>query len=164
MTLSSNINYKSKIKTVEEINPDSVLGMLREVRSEISDLDSSFKNKTLKEVLWVIEEGTYRIDGTVRKVINLSHAKEVISKYRENSEGGCLSCVSLGKETIDAQDGSSGWYCKVSDPDYNRNTRGEEPGVRYGGSSPKIKEHYKNPCGDWKPKFPKKLEILLAKL
>lgn len=162
MTLSSNINYKSKIKKADDINPNSVLGMLEEVRSEISDLDSSFRNKTLKEVLGIIEKGSYRIDGTVKKVIDLSDARGVISAYKENSEGGCQSCVSLGSETLCAEDGECGHYCKVSDPDYDKEARGV--GVKYSGFSPKIKEHYENPCKDWKPKFPQTLEVLLAKI
>ena len=89
-------------------------------------------------------------------------ARKVIEVYREYSGGGCQSCISLGIETIDAQDATSGWYCKVSDPDYNQNSVGDKPRVRYEGFSPKVRKHYNNPCNSWNPVFSPKIEELLA--
>lgn len=167
MPLLQEVKYERKIDRLGDIPtgdvPKEVLSMLRDVRDSIGKLDGSFANVDLLNVLKIVETGKYEIEGNVSTKIDLSSAKSVINAYREYSEGGCQSCVSFGRETIDAQDATSGFYCQVSDPDYNENAIGDRPGVRYSGSSPKIKKHYKNPCGDWKPRFSPRLEELASR-
>ena len=137
--------------------------MLHEVRDSVGKLDNSFLNAGLARVLEVIKDGKYELNGEVSTRIDLSSTKGVIDAYRKYSEGGCQSCLNLGRETIDAQDASSGFYCRVSDPDYDKNAIGDRLGVHYGGFSPKISKHYKSPCGsDWKPRFSPKLEKLIS--
>lgn len=140
---------------------EEVLSMLYDVRKSIGNLENSFTNVSLARVLEVVETGKYEINGKVSTRINLSAAKGVIDAYKKYSEGGCQSCVSLGRETIDAQDATSGWYCQVSDPDFNENAIGDQLGVRYSGFSPKIKKHYENPCEAWKPRFSPTLDKLV---
>jgi len=156
MSLLSEIKYEptiKKIRSLEDISPQSVLSMLHDVRESIGKLDSDFVNSDLTKILSVIENGTYEVNGIVSTRIDLSYAKGVVEAYKKYSEGGCQSCVSFGRETIDAQDATSGWYCEISDPDYDENARGDRLGVRYEGFSPKINKYYKNPCDSWKPTF-----------
>lgn len=161
MALTSQITYETRIKGFKDISPESVLSMLHDVRDDIKKLDAGFADADLKRVLAVVETGKYVVNGKVSTHIDLSSAKSVIEAYREHSEGGCQSCKSLGRETIDAQDASSGWYCEVSDPDYNKNAVGDEPGVLYEGFSPKVKKHYHDPCKSWEPTFSQKLEEII---
>ena len=63
-------------------------------------------------------------------------------------EDGCGNCEHLGRETIDAQDATPGWFCRVSDPDYDDRSYLRIK-VRYEGFSPKIRKHYRGPCEDW---------------
>ena len=166
MPLLQEVKYETKIKLGDipavEV-PKVVLSMLHDVRDSVGKLNSSFLNAGLVKVLAVVETGKYELDGEVSTRIDLSSAKKVIDSYREYSEGGCQSCLNLGRETIDAQDASSGFYCRASDPDYDKNAIGDKLGVRYEGFSPKISKYYKNPCGDdWKPRFSPKLEKLIS--
>ncbi len=157
MGLETKIKYKPKIK----ISPKSVKEMFYDIKSSISKLDNSFENLSNKEILKIIEKGKYKIKNEqFDTIIDLSRPEVVMNIYRNDSEGGCQSCVSLGRETIDAQDATSGIYCKKSDPDYNSHAIGE-PGVKYEGLSPKIRKHYNSPCKDWKPTFSPTIEKLL---
>jgi hypothetical protein len=163
MALVSEVRYETNLKNLKDISPDSVLSMLREVQTNIGKVDSSFADVDLTRVLSVVETGKYEVNGSVSTRIDLSSAKGVIDAYRRYSEGGCQSCVSLGRETIDAQDATSGWYCRVSDPDYDTQAIGDRPGVRYQGFSPKVRKHHNIPCDYWKPRFSPKLEELIGK-
>ena len=165
MPLLQEIKYEEKTgnwanRSPEEVSK-AVLSMLHDVRDSVGKLENSFLDVSLARVLEVVESGKYELNGSVPTRIDLSSAKRVIDSYKKYSEGGCQSCLSLRRETIDAQDATSGWYCKVSDPDFNKNAIGDELGVRYGGFSPKISKHYKNPCGDWKSRFPPTLDKLI---
>ena len=162
MVLLSKIKYETSINDLKDISPDSVLSMLRDVRVDIGKLDGSFTDVDLTRVLSIVETRKYEVNGSVSTCIDLSSAKGVIDAYRRYSEGGCQSCLSLGRETIDAQDATSGWYCQVSDPDYDSNVIGDRPGVRYSGSSPKVKRHQNTPCDFWEPRFSPKLEELIG--
>ncbi len=164
MTLLSEVKYETSIRELKEISPNSVLSMLRDVQADISRVYPSFVDADLTKVLAVIETGKYEVNGKdISICIDLSSAKSVIHAYRESSEGGCQSCVKLGRETIDAQDATSGLYCQESDPDYDANTIGDRPRVRYKGFSPKVRKYYDMPCNDWKPRFSPKLEELIGK-
>ena len=163
MVLLSEVKYETSIGRLEDLSPESVISMLREVKADIGRLDSSFADSDLARVLAVVEEGKYKVNGNVSTHVDLLSARSVIYTYRKYSEGGCQSCVNLGREVIDAEDASVGLYCKKLDPDYDADAI-EGPRVRYEGSSPKIRTHYDKPCGaDWKPKFFPKLEVLVAK-
>ena len=167
MHLLQEVKYETKMDRLGDIPaeevPKVVLSMLHEVRDSVGKLDSSFLHAGLARVLKVIEDGKYELNGEVSTRIDLSSAKGVIDAYRKYSEGGCQSCLNLGRETIDAQDATSGFYCSVSDPDFNKEAIGDQLGVRYEGFSPKISKHYKNPCGDWRPRFSPKLKKLIPK-
>ena len=165
MTLISRVKYHAAIKRLEDISPEAVLGMLKDVGQDIARLNRSFKDTKLAEVLKIVEQREYTIKGRVTTVVDLSSAKGIVDTYREHSEGGCHSCVSLGRETIDAQDAESGWYCGVSDRDYDRVNAGIETrhGCRYTGFSPKVKKHWKSPCDSWKPRFSPKLDELVRR-
>jgi len=160
MTLISKIKYEPVINGFNDISPEAVVSMLIDIRTDIGRLDSSFTDVDLARVIEVVDTGGYEVTNGITTRIDLSSAKCVIDAYKEYSEGGCQSCVNLGKETIDAQDGTSGWYCKVSDPDYDTNTI-SGTGVRYEGSSPKVKKHHDNPCDSWEPHFSPILEELI---
>ncbi|MDP1695344.1 MAG: hypothetical protein Q8L29_00320 [archaeon] len=163
MGLVQDIKYETLIGRgkSEKINVENVLKMLKELRNDVGSLQSSFANKNLREVLEVIEKGSYIVEGAITTRVDLREPRAVIEIYKRLSEGGCRSCINLGEEVIDAQDATIGWYCEVSDPDYNKDARGDECGCRYSGSSPKVRKYQNNPCGDWKPKFVKTLDEIL---
>ncbi len=163
MALLSEVKYETSISDLKDISPDSVLSMLQDVKADIGRVDGSFADVDLTRVLAVVETGKYEINGSVSTRIDLSSAKGVIDAYRTYSEGGCQSCLTLGRETIDAQDATSGWYCRVSDPDFDANAIGDRPRVKYSGFSPKVKKYHDRPCDDWKPRFSPKLEELIVK-
>ncbi len=155
MVLVSDVKYETRIK---EISPEAVLSILSDIKVNIGRLESSFAEVDLARVLAVVEEGKYEIKGDISIRIDLSSAKSVINAYRRDSEGGCKSCVGLGRETIDAQDTTAGWYCRVSDSAFN-----VDRGVCYSGFSPKVNTYYNKPCDSWKPKMSPKLEELISK-
>lgn len=157
MGLETKIEYKSKIKNFNGISPDSVKEMFYDIKSSISRLDNSFEKLKDKEILKIIEEGKYKIKNEqFDTIIDLSYAEAIISSYRENSEGGCQSCVSNHTYVIDAQDHSSQDYCAVSKPNYL-----DLYELRKAGLTKKIHEHYHSPCSEWKPKFSPTIEKLL---
>ena len=105
----------------------------------------------------IVEEGEFlseEEESTMCKV-DLSAARGIVRAYQINSEPGCQSCTELSRETLDAQDASTGRYCGDSDPDF------VDGHVRYSGNSPKVKEHYNFPCSVWKPRFSQTLGELL---
>jgi hypothetical protein len=164
MSLVSKVKYETSIKKFEDISPDSVLSMLRDVGADIKKLDDSFQHLDLEKVRQTIEKGEYIIKGKVSTIIDLSEAKEIIEQYREDSEGGCQSCQKLGSEVIDAMDADIGYYCEVADPDCKKGWIPEyQSRVTYSGNSPKVKKYYHNPCKDWKPTFSPTLEVLISK-
>lgn len=165
MPLLSEVKYESGIEDLWDISPakvpEKVLAMLKDIKEEISKLDPFFITLDFGTVLKIVEKGSYKINRNIATKIDLSSAQAIIETYREYSEGGCQSCVKLGQETIDAQDGSSGHYCEVSDPQYNPNHYGGQLGVTVSGFSRKVHQHYQKPCDDWKPRFTPKLEVLI---
>ena len=169
MALLSEVKYETNIKDLNGISPDSVLSMLMDVRADIRRVDGSFADVDLTRVLKIVQageytvKGEYTVNGSISIHINLLSAKGVIDSYKRYSEGGCDSCVNLGRETINAQDGTTGWYCQVSDPDYVTNVVTKRSEVRYSGFSPKVRMYHDKPCDDWKPKFSPKLEELIGK-
>ena len=122
MGLLTKIKYETAIKSCKDITPENILTMLRDVRSEIGKLQPTFAQLNLTEVLTVVENENYIVQDTIPTQVNLSNANSAVKAYRKGSEGGCQSCVNLNRETIDAQDASSGLYCGVFDPDYNQKT------------------------------------------
>ena len=163
MPLLLNATYEPKMRSVEEISPESILAMIKDVRDEIARLEPSFRDDNLTMVWEIIESGQHIVKGDTPTKINLRAAAGFVSEYRKHSEGGCQSCVNLGRETIDTQDATSGWYCRVSDPDYDKNGVGDGPRVRYSGFSPKVRKHYQNPCSDYVPRFSPPLKELIDK-
>ena len=163
MVLVSEVKYETKVREFEDISPEAVLSMLRDVRVDIGKLDVLFLDAGLVRVLEVVEAGKYEMNGSVLTRIDLSSANGVVNVYRKYSEGGCQSCVSLGRETVDAQDGRSGWYCKISDPDYDKKVIGDSSRCKYVGFSPKVSKYHKTPCDSWKPTFSPPLEVLLKR-
>lgn len=161
MTLLSEVKYETSIKA-KDMSSESVLSMLQDVRVDIGKLEGSFADVDLIRVLAVVEAGKYEVNGNVSIRIDLSSANEVIDTYRRYSEEGCLSCVSLGIETISAQDTITAWYCQVSDPGYDDSVSGDIPRVRYKGFSSKIRKHHSVPCDSWEPRCSPKLEELIG--
>ncbi len=160
MPLLLEVKYETEIKEYEDISPEAVVSMLREVRTDVSKFDNSFADADLTRVLAVVEAGKYEITGSVPTRIDLSSARKIVNSYRCGTKEGCTSCVNLGRETIDAQDATSGYYCKVSDPDYNVYAVGG--GCKYSGFSPKVKKHMDTSCDSWKPRFSPRLEELVS--
>ena len=156
MVLVSELKYETRLKILKDISPQGVLEMLRDVRSEIGKLEGSFASVGLKRVLEVVEKGGYKVNGHVLTRIDLSSAKEVVEAYREHSEGGCQSCVSLGGDVIN-DDMDTFFYCEVRE-DHERTPKkcGYNTGL-----SPETEKHYESPCGSWKPRFSPPLEKLL---
>lgn len=162
MSISLNVKYETEIKEYEDISPEAVVSMLREVRTDVSKFDNSFADVDLTRVLAVVNAGEYEITGSVPIHIDLSSARIIVNGYRCGTKDGCTSCVNLGRETIDAQNAVSGWYCKVSDSDYNVNAVGDNSRCKYRGFSPKVKQHINTSCDSWKPRFSPKLEELVS--
>jgi hypothetical protein len=162
MTLRSHVIYETKITDFKDISPESVLDMLNDVKRDIGKIDESFSHFSLTDVLKVIEFGSHYINGDIEICIDLSSADGIIKTYRRYSEGGCQSCVNLSREIIDAQDGSSGTYCGLEDPDYDKDSI-HLPHVKYEGFSSKVDKYYQNPCESWKPRFSPILEEIIKR-
>jgi fructose-1,6-bisphosphatase len=143
----------NEIKSSEDI-----IALLNDIENSLSLIDPNLK-KSLRQSLIFAERGRYRSTEKTRKELDLRVAKELIESYRESSEGGCKSCINLGTETICAEDAEVGFYCEVTDPDFDKNATGL--GVRYSGFSPKVSRHYESPCAKWDPRFKKTIEQLL---
>jgi len=154
MPTKQKLTYES---SVDRINgPEDILILLDDVRTSILQINPNFKGD-LKNIVKIVGTGIYEVNGEISKELDLSSARGLIEYFREHSEGGCQSCISLGRQTIDAQDASSGFYCQISDPDYDG-----KKGVKYAGFSPKVSRHYKNPCEVHNPFFSTTLDKLLA--
>jgi len=157
MVLVSRVEYELSNEILRELSSEMVLEMLQDIQGDIKELDSSYRDKDLINILKIVESGEYVIEGERIKIwIDLSSAKSIVEGYRRGSERGCFSCKELGKQTIDAQDGSVGYYCKQSDPDYDSKT-----GVKYSGPSPKISNHIDDACIYWQAKLSPPLEVLI---
>ncbi len=96
MPIKQILTYEPKIT---ELDRDSekvgkqVVDLLRQVRTEIGQLDNAFADKSLKQVLEAVEKGKYVFrDGKVRTEIDLSSVDSLIKCYRYHSERGCQSC------------------------------------------------------------------------
>lgn len=159
MTLTQNIAYRFEgINSSRDISPKTILDLLKNARSDIALSNDSFGRKSLSEVLRIIESGAYELPKQSGqepvRIIDLSEAKKHIEFYRRNSEGGCKSCLNLGIECVDNQDTDFSFYCRISDPEYNRlqaTLRGN--GCSFIGYSSKVSTHYNSPCSDCKPRF-----------
>jgi len=101
MGLVTRAEYECELK-IKDITPQLVLAMLRDVREEIAKLNPAFSNHSLDYVLKAIETGEYVTEERVPRKVDLSEAKRIVGTYRHYSEGGCQSCVSLRRDTINA--------------------------------------------------------------
>jgi len=157
MGLVSRVDYNTKIKSFKDIFPESVKEMFYDIKLNISKLDESFGKLESKEILKIIEKGEYKINNEQFDIrIDLGNPKAIISTYRNNSEGGCQSCVSRHTYIIDAQDPNLELYCGFSKPNYL-----DLNDLREKGLTDKIMKHYNTPCEDWKPTFSPTIEKLL---
>lgn len=160
MSLSRKIKLETKIKSIESISDTSVYSMLSEVKRDLTKLYPSFENHTLSYVLRIVESGEYKIEDEdgVTTIVDLSEATRAINTYRRYSEGGCQSCTSQIRLTVDAQDASSFWYCKVHEPNIDELKKEIGYGI---GPSPRIKIYNRSPCESWTPRFSPKIEELV---
>ena len=86
-----------------------VIRLLKDVRNNVSILRPDIADQRLDAILEVIEIGEWKLQNlnvSNRKVldsikqveliynIDLSQAKNIITQYRHDSEGGCQSCIS----------------------------------------------------------------------
>src|SRR3989344_1708731 len=156
MPLIQELKYEPEIKDFGGINAESVKNMLKSIRNDLRSSNLIAESVDLEGVLKIVEGGKFVAGDAIKTRIDFSDPLRIINTYRKYSTRGCIYCINLGKETIDAQDGSSGLYCRVSDPDYDSIN-----GVRYEGFSTKVKKHYNSPCEVWVPRFSQPLDELL---
>ena len=141
-----------------------IIGLLKDVRDSAASLNPALKNQRLDIVLKVIEEGEWLIhnksDSEFPQVesnylLDLSKAKNKIANYRQNSEGGCISCISLRSHSPFPGDYIK--YCgkyedeKLANEEWNNNT----------SQSTRIKKFYEIGCDDKEPIIKRKLEEVL---
>lgn len=166
MSLSQKIKYEPSI-TFDEISPKGVILMLREIRSDVSELEPSFVDLSLRGVLDIVFGGQYEIksDDGVRTVVDLSDAARIVNNYKSYSERGCMSCTSLrginsqGVElSVNSQaDANSFWHCSLYERDPDK-LRGE---INRTGFSPMVRQYLTGSCESWTPKFSPKIEELV---
>lgn len=160
MSLVSQVEYATSIGSFLDLTPDKILHMIKEVKSEIGKLQPSFLNKSLREVLAIIERGAYGVnEGDSPKRVNLTSAKMCISSYKQYSEGGCQSCRHCIPYKAEPKEDSLFQYCKIIE---KTPEQAIEVGGRKDGFSPMVKLHFSQPCDRWKPHIPKTLDKVLA--
>lgn len=141
-----------------------VIGMLKDVRLNLSMLDKDFKGKSLQEILKIIEEDKLIIkhksdnenpQAEIVYEIDLSNARTRINNYRHDSEGGCQSCKL--KKVYTPLQGEHFTYCeKVEDEVFARDNWSLT-----NSQSPRISQFYKTGCGEKEPILKRKLEEVL---
>ncbi len=147
-----------------KLTPEYIPLLIADFKECMRELTPFIEERSPREVLEILEKSSYSTTSEQREItVDVTAAKKRIKAYREGSEGGCRSCIHLGRETLDAQDADSGWYCKISDPDYDEKAIGKS-GVRYKDFSPKIKKHYDTPCEDWDSSFSKTIDQILEEM
>lgn len=163
MVLLNTVTYRARIKNPEELTSESVVALLKDVREDIQILDKTFGEKTLAEVLKIVEAGEYTVDrrgGRPLTQINLEDAHRLINAYRYWSDRrGCNSCIQKARDNSDACEPSdSFFYCIVHEPNVAKTKR--ECGYN-AGFSPYVKKHMDSPCGFWKSKLFPPIEVLV---
>ncbi|MBT3404884.1 hypothetical protein HN832_01865 [archaeon] len=144
------LNARYELANEGELSPELVIAMLRDVQKGLGDLDPSFNDSDLEEVLQVVEKGEFQIGGNLLPVkIDFSKAAEFISEYRKRSEGGCTICSH--RQVNGALEDFRG-YCEVFD-----DSKGP-----LNGNTPLIAKHLFNPCKEFDPPLPS-LDKLLNK-
>ena len=143
-----------------------VLALLRNVRNDVVILNGKAAIAGLQDILDFVEKGEWIIpkkvdtelgflDKDIEKRsrinynINLSEAKQIIDNYRNDSEGGCQSCINIKSHYPVPNETSR--YCKIFETE---KTSDQE-------FSPMLEKYYKTGCKDKEPILKRKLEELL---
>lgn len=161
MPLEQNFTYKVW-KGVDYIQGESerIIGLLKDVRSNLSILDKDFKGKSLQEILKLVEEKELIIkhksdeenpQAELIYNVDLSNARTRVAQYRHNSEGGCKSCKEF-RHYMPFQDEHM-FYCNLY----------ENLNKIYFGNSPRIEKFQKEGCDEKQVKIPMKLEDVIKK-
>jgi hypothetical protein len=137
---------------------ERIIGLLKDVRLNLSMLNKEFKSKSLKEILELVEKDKINIkhksdeenpQAEIIYSVNLSDANQGIINYRHNSEGGCKSCSQFQTYMPFPDEHVS--YCGLY----------EKFDVVDLGSSPRIAKFYEQGCDEKKVKIPMKLEEVI---
>ena len=133
-----------------------IRGMLVDVRASIAKQEPSFGEKSLREVLDVVEGGRYSFSGVL---FDLSSALADVKSYRRNSEKSCRSCQYFKHSDVKADSDrwffycghyEKGWYSRVVKGTLRpKNGKPKE----YVGFSPTTKEFFNKGCEKWKPQL-----------
>lgn len=160
MPLEQNFVYTpwEGIKFIQDGEEGRILGLLKDVRANLSILKPNFSNQNLKEIL-VLVEGKELIlqarpnekepHAEINYRIDLSNAKQRIDQYRRDSEGGCQSCKRL-RHFMPLQD-EHVYFCNK----YENND------VTDSGHSPRLERFYKTGCDEKEFIIGRKLEEVL---
>ncbi len=161
MPLQQKFTYKVW-KGVDYIQGEGerIIGLLKDVRLNLSLLDKDFKGKSLKEVLELVEKDEIRIkhksdeenpQAEIIYRIDLSNANQRITQYRNDSEGGCKSCTQFGHYMPFSDEHV--FYCKLY----------ENIDAIHIGDSPRITKFQKEGCDEKKVKIPVKLDDVIKR-
>lgn len=155
MALKQIIKYESPIKKLKSEN--DILLLLENVRNDIRNLEPLFNSKSLKEVVKIIEHGSYQLpislSSKIKQEIDLSEAQSLLKIYHFLSEGICNSCQLL-EITKDEKTDEKYKFCRHYETPKS---------IDYGkGMSQKVYEGISsnNPCENRKPIF-RKLEQVI---
>jgi len=159
MPLEQNFVYKVW-KGVDYIQGEGerIIGLLKDVRLNLSMLDKDFEGKSLQDILEVVEKNELVIkhqsndenpQAEISYNIDLSYAKNRINQYRNDSEGGCKSCKRLRH------------YMPLQDEHVLFCDKYEKKDIVDSGHSPRITQFFKTGCGEKETIISKKLEEVL---
>ncbi len=146
------------IKNIMRHSPElTELSRERDIRTLLSSLRRDFYridghyNKPLRDILRMVEQGSVTLsDNRGVCEIDLSEAKDMITRYRHLSEGGCCSC--LNRRILAFFPDEKGLYCALeTESDVNERT----------GLSPMIGEYMDNEnCPYLKHRFRRVEEVI----
>lgn len=158
--------------SIGEMSSELVVPLIQDVRKDIVEYNDDFMGFSLGDVLGFIDSGSFEIrEGSLgrrrRIVIDLKEAKDAVTYYRNNSEGGCRSCTSLGTSFArigvnSPEDMDFFSWCYVREGSNSEEVMG---GAGYGcGFSPMVKRYYSKPCDSWTPKMSPSIEMLIKEV
>jgi len=161
MPIKNILIYEPSLKGIEK--EEDVIELLKEVKKNIDEIyptTKPFQKKPLKEVLEIVEKGSYTppfARYSILDEIDLLRAKNLISEYRRLSEKGCQSCKNLAKACYFNE---IFFFCELHEKEQYDNPGKINIDSNY---SPRVLQYEETGCNERQAVF-RKLEEILAGL
>jgi len=148
MPIITTRHYEPRVSKIE--SEADLVRLMKDIRREIGNwrngVEYSFEDKSLTEVLDIVDSEKFRItvdQGTSITEIDFHDTRQIIADYVIKKHGACISCKHL--ESFKPVQDETCRYCGLHEKEDACPTK---PLSRLGYPSPRVDRYGKEGCGD----------------